>query len=326
MRRTLKKISLRTAGVFLATLALCLTASLAILHNRNHIERLTMENLIAEKSAQIEYTISKLFYRTQTLSSFIRRYNGDLVNFEEIATVIMDDPAILNVLAAPKGIVSNIYPLEGNEAIIGLDFFSEGAGNREAMLAKETGQLVLGGPFNAVQGGQILVGRLPVFMDGPDGQKAFWGFVSVTLRYPQALEGAVLHELQMLGFEYEVWRVSPDDGERQIIASSRSNSGNVTDYVERQILFLNAEWYFRILNVQPWYSVRELWALISISLILSLLIAAAAHNNQELRKLKAELEHLSNTDPLTGIYNRRYFTQTVTEQINRVIRLGVNLS
>jgi len=277
--------------------------------------------LIAEKSAQIDDAISKLFYRTQTLSSFVRGYGGDLLNFEEIATIIVDDPAILNVLVAPGGVVSNVYPLEGNEAVIGLNFFSEGAGNREALLAKETGQLVLGGPFDAVQGEQVLVGRLPVFLDAPDGRKTFWGIVSVTLRFPQALNGARLHELQVLGFEHEVWRVSPDSGKRQIIASSRSDPGAVTNYVEKQILFLNAEWYFRILVVRPWYKIPELWALAATSLILSLLFATVAQNNQELRELKDKLEALSNTDPLTGIYNRRYFMQAVATQINRIIRL-----
>ena len=321
MKARLKNIFPHTYIIFNVMLILCLATSAAILFNQNHIERLSMETLIAEKSAHIDDTISKLFYRTQTLSSFIRQYNGDLDNFEDIAAILTDDPVILNVLVAPDGVVSHVYPLEGNEAVLGLDFFSEGAGNREAVIAKETGQLVLGGPFTAIQGGQILVGRLPVFFDEPGGEKTFWGIVSVTLKYPDALAGAHLSELQQRGFEYEVWRVSPDSGERQIIASSRNDSGIITDYVERQISFLNAEWYFRILTFQPWYAHPTLWILIIISVLLSLLLAAVTQNNQEVRRLKDKLEALSNADPLTGVYNRRYFMETVANQMIRVTRM-----
>lgn len=45
-----------------------------------------------------------------------------------MTATIIDDPAILNLLIAPGGVVSDIYPLEGNEAVLGLDFLSEGAG------------------------------------------------------------------------------------------------------------------------------------------------------------------------------------------------------
>jgi len=123
------------------------------------------------------------------LSALVIQNDGEIENFKQVAAIIIDDPAILNVLIAPSGVVSDVYPLQGNEAVIGLDFFGEGAGNKEAVMAKETGQLVFGGPFDLVQGGQALVGRLPVWIDMPDGNNAFWGLVSVTLKFPQILDG-----------------------------------------------------------------------------------------------------------------------------------------
>jgi len=322
MKQKTNQLFLRTIIIFFSALILCLTISALILHNQVQIEHLQMENLIVEKSILIDDTISKLFYRTQILSSFILQNKGDISNFDELAAIIVDDPAILNILVAPDGVVSNVFPLEGNEAVIGLDFFSDGSGNREAVIAKETEQLVLGGPFTAVQGEQILVGRLPVFIDQPGGKKVFWGLVSVTLRYPDALEGAHLIELQTLGYEYEVWRINPDDGEKQIIASSRKDSELISNYVERKISFLNAEWYFKIIVDRPLYKLTEFWVLIIVSIMISFLVAAVAQNNQELRKLKNKLEALSNSDPLTEIYNRRYFMQAVENQMIRVTRMN----
>ena len=52
MKISLSHISSQTVVVLLVSLLLCLSVSLAILLNINRIERLTMESLIAEKSAR----------------------------------------------------------------------------------------------------------------------------------------------------------------------------------------------------------------------------------------------------------------------------------
>ena len=44
----------------------------------------------------------------------------------KFASTFVNDPATLNMLVAPNGVIAEVYPLEGNEAVIGLDFFSEG--------------------------------------------------------------------------------------------------------------------------------------------------------------------------------------------------------
>ena len=202
--KNIKKISLRAIIVFLVTLILCFSLVFVMVVNRSRVEKLTMEQLIMEKSVKINDVMSKLLYKTQVISTLVQQGNGQVKNFEQLAASIVDDPAIENILIAPDGVVSDVYPLEGNEAVVGLDFFAEGAGNKEAVMAMETGQLVLGGPFESVTGGQIIVGRKPVYIEEPDGSSRFWGLVSVTLKYPDALDGAGLNELKIQGFAYEV--------------------------------------------------------------------------------------------------------------------------
>jgi hypothetical protein len=200
--------------------------------------------------------------------------------------MLIDDPAIVNILIAPGGVVSDIYPLEGNEAVLGLDFFSEGAGNLEARMAKEARQLVLGGPFEGVQGGQIMVGRLPVFISEPDGTESFWGITSVTLAYPQALNGAGLEDIIIFGFDYEVWRRNPDDNEMQLIACSKHEYNENNNYVEVPITILNAEWYFRILTVRSWRSFPATWLSLIAGICVSLFVAAVIQRNEDIKKLK----------------------------------------
>jgi len=251
------------------------------------------------------------------LSALVIQNDGEIENFKQVAAIIIDDPAILNVLIAPSGVVSDVYPLQGNEAVIGLDFFGEGAGNKEAVMAKETGQLVFGGPFDLVQGGQALVGRLPVWIDMPDGNNAFWGLVSVTLKFPQILDGIGLEGLEKQGLTYKIWRINPDNNEMQMISGSENSYGEHIRFIEIPIQILNAEWIFCLYPVLEWYQRPESWAMIFIGFCISVLFAFVVQNNHELKLMQSELEKMARTDSLTGIFNRSSFMELALIQFKK---------
>ncbi len=83
-----------------------------------------------------------------------------------------------NIGAAPNMVIRLMYPLVGNEKAIGLDFRRTPNQFETADLARRTGRLVLAGPLELAQGGSGLVARIPVFLDGDSGEKAFWGLIS----------------------------------------------------------------------------------------------------------------------------------------------------
>lgn len=289
---------------FIISFALCLFVTGMYVRNKSELEFSQMEQIVETRTHKINTVISKLLYKTQTLSALVIQSNGDVKDFERVAATIIDDPSIRNVILAPDGVVSHIYPLEGNEQALGLDYFSEGAGNKEAILAKQTGELVLGGPFELVQGGHALVGRLPVYINAQEG-RYFWGLVSVTLSYPQALEGAELEQLHQQGFAYEIWRVSPDDNQRQIIAHSNYSYNKNSRFIEQPIQIMNANWFFRLSPIRNWYQYPETWIFSISGILISLLFASLVHHNRDLRMVKTELEDITYNDQLTGILNRR---------------------
>lgn len=291
--------------VFTFSLLVCLCIGASLVRSKQQLEQVQMERLVLTKANKLSEVLSKLLYKTQTLSVLVMQNNVEIKDFEQIAATIVDDPSIKNILIAPDGVVSHVYPMEENEEVIGLDYFSEGEGNLEAIQAKETGQLILGGPFNLVQGGQALVGRLPVYTEDEKHNKKFWGLVSVTLKYPQALEGAELAVLEDQGFAYELWRISPDTNERQVIASSSYKYSPNARYVEKQINIFNAVWYFRIAPIREWYQYAEAWLSIFLGLLISFLLAFLFLHNYDLNKVRRELENLSEKDALTGVLNRR---------------------
>lgn len=291
-------------SVFAASFFLCLVITAAYVQNKSSMEFAQMEQLVLTRANKVNNVITKLLYKTQVLSALVIQNNGAVREFERVAATIVDDPAIRNVIVAPGGVVSHVYPLASNEKVVGFDYFSKSDGNQESIAAKESGQLVLGGPFQLVQGGQALVGRLPVYLGGKS-ERNFWGIVSVTLNYPQALDGAELDQLKTQGFAYEIWRISPDTNARQIIASSNYDYNKNARYVEKPMTILNAQWYFRLSPIRNWYEYPETWIFTFVGFLISLLIASLVVHNYDLRRIKTELEDITNNDPLTGILNRR---------------------
>ncbi len=303
-------ISRRSITLLCVLLILSSIASYFLVQRKFQIEYNKMEMVILNQSNKITNVLSKLLYKTQALASLIIQNNGEIVNFEKTAIAMVDDPAILNLLLAPNGIVTDVYPREGNEAVIGLNFFSKGAGNLEALQAQKSRQMVLGGPFPLVQGGEALVGRLPIYLDDGAEEKRFWGLVSVTLKFPQALDGAELDTLQERGLAYQMWRISPDTDKKQVIASSPAYNSE-TPYIEMPLQILNAQWFFRISPIKFWYEYVESWLYIIIGIVGSLFITALVQHAQDLGRIRRQLEDIVFTDPLTGLLNRRGLFDTL---------------
>ncbi len=86
-----------------------------------------------------------------------------------------------HVAGAPDFIVSMIHPLKGNERALGLDYRKNEAQREAALRARDTGELVLAGPVDLVQGGKGIVGRFPVFVNDGKGGSRFWGIVSAVV-------------------------------------------------------------------------------------------------------------------------------------------------
>ncbi len=299
-----KRLSKEAAGAFCVCLLFGLIVAGIFLEHRCKLERAEMECLIIEKSIAIQETVSRLLYKTQGLAALVIDTRGHVANFERVAASLVDDPDILNVLLAPDGVVADVYPRAGNEALLGYDLFGQGPGNKEAVLAKERGSMVFGGPFPLLQGGWGLVGRLPVRVEDSEGIYRFWGLVSVTLRFPQVMDGLGLNTLERLGYAYEIRRFNPDTEEKQIIASGGASSDR-GDLVEKRIRILNSDWLFRLAPLQHHFLRPEKLLMLGLVVSLSLLIGLIVQRNADLRAARDGLERMVKTDPLTGLLNRK---------------------
>ncbi len=91
---------------------------------------------------------------------------------------------VRSVGVSKQFILTHVYPMSGNQAALGLNYLEHENQREPVLRAVGTRQTVLAGPVTLVQGGQALIGRLPVFTAIPhDGKPAesFWGIVSIVI-------------------------------------------------------------------------------------------------------------------------------------------------
>lgn len=102
--------------------------------------------------------------------------------FTTLSRQLLDEHAqIRNIAAAPDLVVTMTYPLEGNEAVIGLDYTTNPAQLEATLRARDSAEMVLAGPVDLVQGGQGFIARFPVFIPSEHGRDHFWGIVSAVI-------------------------------------------------------------------------------------------------------------------------------------------------
>jgi hypothetical protein len=281
----MKKIQLsgEVIGVFFIVLLLSLGVTALIESSRQFREQEQMKYLASTVSAQTYEVLSTKLSKVETLGALIIKNNGGTDGFEKVADYIIGKDRIRNVLLAPGSVVTNVYPLDGNEKLIGHDFTSIGPGDKEARSAVVNDQITIAGPFSLAQGGMGIAGRLPIRLDGK-----FWGIVSITLDYPEGLSGITSMEvLRAQGFGYELWRINPDTEKHQTILSTDTSVKNKP--YDLAFPIFNATWHVTVYPEKPWYAHIDVWLYIIVSLLLSSVAAVDVSRLLTIRRMDKEI-------------------------------------
>lgn len=247
-----------------------------------------MEHIALSVVSETYETLQSQIRKTQVLQAHLIDNNGATDGFDEIAQILLDEDYIRNVLFAPDGVVSDVFPLAGNENVIGFDMYGESAGNREVHAAIETGGLFMAGPFELVQGGLGIAGRQPVFLQDDDGGTYLWGIVSITLDFPEVLRGNIIERVEPQGYACELWRVNPDTGEHQTILRTDASIRDHVPVYERQQRMFHSVWTVSIAPLHPWFERTELWLCVLGAILVSALAALGIYNREKMRRIKAE--------------------------------------
>lgn len=190
------------------------------------------------------------------LAALVQQGSGKLDNFDAVGEQLLRSfPLARAVELAPGGIVRQVYPLQGNESVVGHDLLKDRERNREAHVAVARRQLTVAGPFNLVQGGVGAVGRYPVFLTDQTGRDSFWGFTIVLVRVPELLNAAGMLELSREGYRYELCRIAPNGNACEIFA--RSGEDRPEDPVIVPVDVPNGHWQLSLAPEGGWVGRTE---------------------------------------------------------------------
>ena len=240
-----------TALVFGATLVVGGWLRLQV--EKNHLleSKSVAKNLAHASAHAIEERLGRSLSATYALAAVVAQGNGRVDDFDALCRqLILAFGGISNLQLAPDGVVAAISPLAGNEKALGHDLLADNARNKEARLALATHQLTLAGPFELVQGGMAVVGRLPVYLPGKAGAPSFWGFTTALILIPDLLQSSQLNRLGEQGYRYQLWRMHPDTRQRQVIAGLPGQALEAP--VDTTLEVPNGRWTLSVEPVQGW--------------------------------------------------------------------------
>lgn len=212
-----------------------------------------------------------------TISDLLGNYiidgsDMDENTFSELAEKIPNEDGVVKAFElAPEGIITEIYPMQGNSEALGLDVLGEHERKKDAALAKETGEYTLGGPYQLKQRGTGALLFKPVYRTDDSGKSSFWGFVLQVIDWDCFMSDINLKSLSEADFSYKIWSYDRSSEDKNILAQSQEDMPEDCLTIECEIP--NNTWYFDIAPSNGWIPVSYWLLAIAASYIFSLLVA-----------------------------------------------------
>ncbi|MDY7014637.1 MAG: ATP-binding protein, partial [Cyanobacteriota bacterium] len=150
-------------------------------------ERAEVLARLSTTRAKLEKALNQRLFLAKGLVAYVSTVNPDLdqETFESLAkAILVGENGIRSIVLYKNTTGSHVYPLAGNEAVIGfspLDLPEEREAIQRAIAQKQT---IVAGPIDLVEGGVAFIGRSPIFL-APPGQPpasgVYWGLTGIII-------------------------------------------------------------------------------------------------------------------------------------------------
>ena len=274
--------------------------------------RTTAQLNVSTYGERIKNEITNGIAITDALKQVLISENGEINQFDTIAENLISD-SIESVQLAPDGVVTDIYPAEGNEAGK-IDLLHDKDRGRISCYARDNHTIITQGPFKLKQGGYGIAVRNPVYLNDENGQEYFWGFTIVILRVPDIFSDSI-HALSGFGYEYKLSKTeTPWSDTYKIVYQS---DGQMTQPVSYDFTIGKEGWKFEVTPESGWRNNTLIITVSTIFTAITLLLSGLTRVWLVSRENKNKFQILARTDSLTGIYNRYGFDESAEKMMDK---------
>ena len=248
---------------------------------------------------------------TDSLEQIVISEDGRCDKFYKVAKNLTN-PSIESIQLAPAGFVSYIYP-EASSDLSRIDQLDEEAQGEYARYAKNNDITSLQGPYDLKDGSQGIVARNPIFLER-HGRRIFWGFAIVIIRVPDIFSDS-LTSLDFFGYQYQLLKTtSPwDPNPVEFYHSEKA----LVDPVSHWFSLGGDLWELQLMPNSAWAASSLSQVVLWTGFVILSLLAGLTWAVIRLEERRKYLRYLSETDKLTGIYNRSGFDDQLDHHIRR---------
>ena len=295
-------------------LGICLISLLVYKTDTHEKEQrhITAQLNVATYGERIKNEITNGIEITDTLKQILISEDGEIHQFETIAGNLMSD-SIESVQLAPNGVVTDIYPANGNEAGK-IDLIHDKDRGKISCYARDNHTIITQGPFKLNQGGYGIAVRNPVYLKDKNGHEYFWGFTIVILRVPDIFSDSI-SALSDFGYECKISKTdAPWSDTYKVIYQS---DGQINHPVSYTFTIGDENWNFEITPKSGWRNATLLIIIIGMFLTINLLMSVLTRVWLVASEHKKKFQILARTDSLTKIYNRYGFDEFAEKMIQK---------
>ncbi len=300
-------------GIIAAVFSLVISALVLFnIFNSDISKRKTeTEILLQNQSSVIERNFITAIERLYALQAFIVGSGGSYEHIDVVCDYILEAPDIRNVSIAPNSIVEKVLPLDGNEAVLGMNLTSKSNKSYlDAIATIEFRVAVFSGPYELAQGGQAISVRLPVYLKDSSGKEKYWGLTSISINYPDIITRAANYLVES-GYDYVLLKIDPSTGDYKGILEHRETARD--DFVTHDFSVQNMDFRFCAIPRIGFLDIEKACLLVFVAIFISIIAGVVVTS---LSLLTRNLVEKAGKDALTGLLNREGGSRLIDSRIN----------
>ena len=281
--------------------------------------------LLASKANDISDKLDMLIARVHVMEFMLMADDDGPEDFEVLAPLVLagwDDSTremVRNVALAPDGVVQYVYPLEGNEPLIGYSLWEAAAPSAEAVETLRKGRVHITPPIDLVQGGRGMNISLPVNIPGQDES---WGIAAIVVDTDKLIASFSLRDFIAHQVEYSL-DYENLYGEYENLVTS----GEVKFPVYYEFKTENMQWRLAVSGTLEAASNFTIALLVMGVIAVSALLSTNFANRHQRKRMSEMFRELANTDSVTGCATRHFVYEKLVDQESGQWQLdGLNYS